>query len=193
MKYYAVRKGRTTGIFESWDQCRQQVTGFSGAEYKSFASEEEAMRYLKKAEEKHIDAEAPYAFVDGSYNPKTGVYGYGGFLVQNGEQIIIQGSGSDPEMASMRNVAGEVLGATAAIEKAIFLGLKSLTIYYDYAGVEAWATGDWKRNQSGTKKYHSFVQIAKNMLDLKFVKVKGHSGIEENEEADRLAKEAVGI
>ena len=28
----------------------------------------------------------PYAFVDGSYNPNTGTYGFGGFLVTNKEK-----------------------------------------------------------------------------------------------------------
>ena len=27
-KYYAVRAGRKTGIFETWDECRAQTTGF---------------------------------------------------------------------------------------------------------------------------------------------------------------------
>ena len=35
-KYYAVRKGKKTGIFQTWDECKLQVTGFSGAEYKRF-------------------------------------------------------------------------------------------------------------------------------------------------------------
>jgi ribonuclease HI len=36
MKYYVVWKGRKTGIFVSWEECSAQVTGFNGAEYKSF-------------------------------------------------------------------------------------------------------------------------------------------------------------
>ena len=39
----------------------------------------------------------------------------------------------------MRNVAGEVLGSMAAIEKAVELGLEELSIYYDYMGIEMWA------------------------------------------------------
>ena len=35
-KYYAVRAGRKTGIFETWDECRAQTTGFKGASFKSF-------------------------------------------------------------------------------------------------------------------------------------------------------------
>lgn len=42
VKYYAVIKGRRTGIFTSWSQCEQQVKGFSGAIYKSFSTRGEA-------------------------------------------------------------------------------------------------------------------------------------------------------
>ena len=31
-KYYAVRKGKTPGIYNSWSECKLQVDGFSGAD-----------------------------------------------------------------------------------------------------------------------------------------------------------------
>ena len=139
------------------------------------------------------DENIVYAFVDGSYNSATQVYGYGGFLMDHGERYVLQGHGDDPEMASMRNVAGEILGAMAAVKLAVEKGLPELAIYYDYLGIEMWATGGWKRNKTGTIAYYDYMQQVRDKLRVTFIKVKGHSGVEGNEEADRLAKEAVGI
>ncbi|MBD2090099.1 viroplasmin family protein [Microcoleus sp. FACHB-1515] len=50
-KYYAVMKGRQTGIFTSWSSCERQVKGFSGAIYKSFNTRAEAETALKLAEQ----------------------------------------------------------------------------------------------------------------------------------------------
>ncbi|MCM1135376.1 MAG: ribonuclease H family protein [Clostridium sp.] len=45
-KYYAVKVGLETGIFDTWEACRASVHGYSGAEYKSFKTREEALAYL---------------------------------------------------------------------------------------------------------------------------------------------------
>ncbi|MCI9338361.1 MAG: RNAse H family protein [Lachnospiraceae bacterium] len=45
-KYYAVKKGKTRGIFRTWEECRASVEGCSGAEYKGFGRLEEAEAYL---------------------------------------------------------------------------------------------------------------------------------------------------
>ena len=139
------------------------------------------------------NSQSCYAFVDGSFNVATNTYGYGGFLVIDNEKFIVQGSGTDEEMASMRNVAGEIEGSAAAVKLAIEKGVKELDIYYDYMGIEMWATGAWKRNKKGTIAYYEYMQSIKDKIKLNFIKVKGHSGIEGNEEADKLAKEAAGI
>ena len=49
------------------------------------------------------------------------------------------------------------------------------------------------RNKKGTIAYYDYVQSVKNQITLHIIKVKGHSGVAGNEEADRLAKQAVGI
>jgi hypothetical protein len=45
-KFYAVRQGYTRGLFYSWADCEREVKGYSGAEFKSFKSKNEALRYL---------------------------------------------------------------------------------------------------------------------------------------------------
>ncbi|WP_125608373.1 ribonuclease H family protein [Lapidilactobacillus bayanensis] len=45
-KYYAVAKGRETGIFRDWATTKAQVDGFTGARYKSFSTEQEAQSWL---------------------------------------------------------------------------------------------------------------------------------------------------
>lgn len=46
-KFYAVRKGHSTGIFTDWPTCQQATAGFRGAEFKSFPSRHEAEAYLR--------------------------------------------------------------------------------------------------------------------------------------------------
>lgn len=46
-KFYAVKKGRETGIFYSWTDCELQVKGFQGAIFQGFKTKEAATDFLE--------------------------------------------------------------------------------------------------------------------------------------------------
>ncbi|KAB8292302.1 hypothetical protein EYC80_008044 [Monilinia laxa] len=45
-KYYAVRKGHKTGVFTSWKDCEEQITGFAGSMHKSFSTKADAEAFV---------------------------------------------------------------------------------------------------------------------------------------------------
>ena len=44
---YAVHKGRSPGVYLSWDECRRQVEGFVGNKHKSFKNRADAEYFAK--------------------------------------------------------------------------------------------------------------------------------------------------
>ncbi|KPI87625.1 Ribonuclease H [Leptomonas seymouri] len=51
--FYAVALGRQRGIYSTWDQCSEQVSGYSGATYKSFRTLAEARAFLDEHPVRH--------------------------------------------------------------------------------------------------------------------------------------------
>ncbi len=47
-KVYAVFQGHQPGIYDSWDEASDQVKGFKGAKYKSFANQAAAIDWLRE-------------------------------------------------------------------------------------------------------------------------------------------------
>lgn len=58
-KYYVVWKGRKPGVFSTWQECSAQVTGFNGAEYKSFENREAAEAAYKSEYEEYKGIRVP--------------------------------------------------------------------------------------------------------------------------------------
>ena len=201
-KVYAVRKGKKTGLFYSWNECEMAVNGYPGAEFKSFLTEEEAKKYLGNEKIKTENAYIPdtsdmevgrlLAYVDGSFDVAIGKYAFGCvILTPDGEIIRESGNGDNPEALAIRNVAGEMLGAMTAVRWAIKNGYDMIELRYDYEGIEKWATGAWNAKNALTQKYAEYMQRQKRYIKISFQKVKAHSGDYYNEEADKLAKEAL--
>lgn len=230
-KYYAVKVGKTPGIYLTWEDCKGQVDGVSGAVYKSFPTLAEAEVYIRggdgvpsggghgaqMGEENRAqmggghgtrtggengaqtdreydvltDPQAAVAYVDGSYNVATGEYSCGVVFLTGTEEIHLAQKGEDRELASMRNVAGEILGAELAMKKALESGIRSLCIYHDYQGIASWCLGEWKTNKEGTRAYKEYFDSICDKVKIRFVKVKGHSGDKFNDLADELAKSVI--
>ena len=55
-KWYAVRRGRQTGVFSSWAKCEPLVKGFQRAEYKSFWTLREARAYVLEGKAAEMSA-----------------------------------------------------------------------------------------------------------------------------------------
>ena len=199
-KFYVVRKGKNPGIYSTWDECKKQVDGFSGAEYKSFGTLIEAETFLYNTEEqtksirinadKEVDNEI-IAYVDGSYNDITKEVSYGMVTIHNGKETYFSGKVEEKDLAEMHNVAGEIKGAEAAMRYAIKNDYEKLVIYHDYEGISKWCTGEWKAKKKGTQDYKELFENVSKKLKVEFVKVQGHSGDKYNDIADMLAKKVI--
>ena len=49
-KFYAVKRGRATGIYGTWADCQAQTSNFPGAVYKGFKNLEDARAFMKSEE-----------------------------------------------------------------------------------------------------------------------------------------------
>lgn len=197
-KFYAVRVGREgPAIYQTWDECKRQIHGVERAVYKSFPTWEEAAAFLRGGEAKNEAASEKdgwaVAYVDGSYDKKSGDFSCGAVLFWQGGQVEFSQKFTDPELAAMHNVAGEIMGALTVIRYCREKGVPALEIHHDYEGVGCWADGSWRANKPGTQRYAAECQEAAKSMKLQFVKVKGHSGDTYNDMADALAKKALGL
>ncbi|MCS1382746.1 ribonuclease H family protein [Lysinibacillus sphaericus] len=194
-KFYAVKKGKQTGVFNNWSDCEQQVKGFSGAEYKSFSTRNEAEAYLNNQSSNtatDIQDNDILVYVDGSYSKLKKSAGFGCVFVQN--NIVIKTISQPVEIDeedNLWNVSAEIQGVLEAVRWSIKHKLKKIYIFYDYEGLEKWVNGSWKANKRSTQKYIELMHEYNRKIDFQFIKVKAHSGVLFNEMADELAKAAL--
>lgn len=216
MKYYAVKEGKTTGVFTTWDECREQVLGYPGAVYKSFKTLADAQAFVngetpepakketktkslkdlveKLAAENAIDPETTdIAFTDGSYDPETGRGGAGLVYVSLKDNTVkLEHCGISPEdtpdVAKGRNIVGELFAAETAAHIADKAG-RNLVICHDYTGVKFFANGEWSPKFPVAKGYKTIMTDRMSRIGIRFIKIAAHTGNIGNEMADGLAKQ----
>ncbi|MBK9510308.1 MAG: ribonuclease H family protein [Cytophagaceae bacterium] len=156
-KFYAVWTGRKPGIYTSWDECKKQVEGFDGAQYKSFESKTEAENALKRNYYAVVNPSTKQAsngklikipkpkhealVVDAAWNTKTGDMEYQGKYLQNKLFVFKKGPFQDGT-----NNIGEFLAIVHALA---FLKQHNsdLPIYSDSKTAIAWV----KKKKANTK------------------------------------------
>ena len=107
--FYVVWKGQKPGVYDSWDDCKAQVSGYEGALYKSFASIDLAQKAFgdnpwihlnktntekKSAQKKRIPSSQIIKnslAVDAACSGNPGLMEYRGVFVGNGQEIFHQG------------------------------------------------------------------------------------------------------
>lgn len=157
-KYYVVWKGLKTGVFTTWDECRQQVVGSDGAMYKSFETLEEAEKAYGESPQKHIYKKSTTPVgsitrhskseiihdsicVDAACNSVTGVMEYRGVYTWNAEEIFHRGPYPDGT-----NNIGEFLALVHALALLEKNGKKS-PVYSDSRTAISWV----RKKRANTK------------------------------------------
>jgi len=132
-----------------------------------------------------VDNPSIEIYVDGSYKDECVSYAY--IILRNGKLLKIKvGTIHDQDVKQHRQIGGELYALGYALRWCQENHITSVTVYYDYEGLEAWATGRWKAKTTLTKRYQTFIQ--KMPIQIQWRKVKSHSGNHWNEQTDRLAK-----
>lgn len=199
-RVYAVKRGKNTGIFYQWEECRNAVDGYPGAEYKGFPTVQEAKSYLCVADEGEnnippageTSGESLLAYVDGSYDDTLKKYAFGCvFILADGHIYTQYGNGDNEQSLQHRNVTGEMLGAMYAVKTAMLNGFQKVELCYDYQGIEKWVTGEWRSKTELTQKYARAMREWGTKIHISFTKVAAHTNVKYNELADRMAKQGL--
>jgi ribonuclease HI len=126
-KFYVVWEGKRIGVYNDWDDCKEQIDGFSGALYKSFPTHEQAKKafelgydtYKKQAEKTELSKETKTKIgypqqacicVDAAFNGRTKVLEYRGVSLPEKQILFSKG----PYVNGTNNI-GEFLALVHAL------------------------------------------------------------------------------
>lgn len=106
-KFYVVWKGRITGVFSSWEDCKAQTNGYDGAVFKSFESKALALAAYNSPSEDFVGKQKKIVHklseeeleiigkpiedaiaVDGAWDNTTGLVEYQGVYIKTGEVLF---------------------------------------------------------------------------------------------------------
>jgi ribonuclease HI len=145
-RFYVVWVGRKPGVYGAWDQCREQVERFPGAEYKAFRSLAEAAaaygsgirRLPSPTPQMQYSRDGLALAVDGacSYSGDTGVGECRGVIVPSKQEVFRLGP-----YEKTTNNAMEYLGIVQGMRWMLGANLR-MPIYTDSETAMGWVRDD---------------------------------------------------
>lgn len=208
-KFYAVKKGRKTGIFTTWAECQKQVSGFPKAEFKSFISKQEADNWLKEIKSSNENRRKSYSvivYTDGgsrNHGNKKGEHvkkndkAAWAYLIKYQGSII---SDTDGEYGSTNNRM-EIMALKKALldlkqrelqnEKIlVVLDSKYVLDAITKRWLQSWEKNGWKTSAgTGVKNKELWMEISRllpEFSNLDYQWTKGHANDEGNNLVDEL-------
>jgi ribonuclease HI len=127
-------------------------------------------------------------YVDGAF--ESDLVAYGVVILKSGQfHAALYGiAKTDTEH---RQVGGEITAVAEALRWCKTHNVTAITLYYDYEGLEAWATGRYRTKVPLTQAYAEFVR--ESGVQITWRKVASHTGVRWNEKADQLAAQAIAL
>lgn len=214
-KYYAVKQGHHPGIYLTWADCQKQVSGFSGAVYKSFTTRSEAETWLKPSQAVHDQpddaADVIYVFTDGGsrnhgnkqgqHVKKTDKAAWALLIMKNGQKFTSTGgeygaTNNRMELMALRN-ALYILVKNGKQDEKIIATLDSHYVLDPImqGWLQSWQRHNW-RTSSGSavankQLWLQIMQLLPQFRHLRFQWTKGHADNDGNITVDHLLNQTM--
>lgn len=161
-KYYAIKKGRKTGIFSEWTEVKSYIDKFPGAIFKSFENKEDATKYLDESvyenNTKDTNTEiSHHLFISGQFNKydNTIVWGY---LITESKNIVQKEIDFIKDQEISAPFYAEIIALKKAFDWLIDNHVGLVCIHYNYEGIMRWATGEWNPKTDLAVQYVKFIK-----------------------------------
>ena len=207
MSFYAVAQGKQCGIYDSWNECQENVKGFKGAKFKKFNNENDAKLFIENNQSlENIPSIEPdyFVYMDGACS-------------KNGHESAKGGLGIYFEENDPRNVSKKLEGkhtnnvaelqamicAFSIVKEDLKQG-KIITFVSDseYAIKCATTYGktqyslSWEKDIPNKDLVKTLYESCSQYKNLQFLHVRAHTNKKDkhslgNENADLLARNAV--
>lgn len=155
-KVYAVRSGKQTGIFNTWEECQSATKGYSGAEYKSFKSMADAEQYMRGDAPLSVSLPSVGVLLTFTSKLKGDVLK---FTVTLQSKLMTDVVSVETDVSGYPlSLVSDILPVVTGLYRAKSLGISEVTVVHRNEGIEAWYTGAWSANTDFTRQYAAVVR-----------------------------------